>query len=548
MRPSSKCLSNWHKLLLHSIKSFLNIVHRLFFYTQLPCMTKHCCCFYFILLIAQIVVAQSPGLLSIRNYGKEHTNGIIGEFVQFLALPNLTKDTVNIQKNTAFIIDMMNKRGIQKVQLLNGITSGIPPAVYGEVMVPGAKQTLIFYAHYDGQPVNPAQWAKGLEPFVPTLFTAAIDKAGINIPFPANNSYNPEWRIYARGASDDKAGVVAILNAYDAINKSGLQPTCNLKFFFEGEEEAGSAHLNEILEQHSALLQSDLWIICDGPVHQTGKKQIYFGVRGDAHLDLTVYASKRPLHSGHYGNWAPNPAMMLAKLLASMKDDNGRVAVKGFYDDVIPLTALERKALQEVPSVDEQMKNELGISAVESPAVTLSEAINQPSLNINGMQSGNVGKQASNQIPTFATAVIDLRLVLGNDWRRQQQKVIDHIKGQGYFVTDNEPTDEERKKYGKIIKVIAGGDSYNAQRTSMDLPVVKKVIEAVKATTNSQLVLQPTMGGSLPLFVFEKYLKANTITLPIANHDNNQHAENENIRLQNLFDGIETMAAVMMIK
>ena len=526
----------------------LDIDCRIISYTQTHFMKKYCCCFYFILLIAQMGAAQSPDVLTIRNFGKEHANQILGEFVQFLALPNLTKDTVNIKTNTAFIMDMMNKRGIQKVQLLNGASKGVPPAVYGEVLVPGAKQTLIFYAHYDGQPVNPAQWAKGLEPFIPVLFTNAIDKAGVNIPFPADNFFNPEWRIYARGASDDKAGVVAILNAFDAIKKSGLQPTCNLKFFFEGEEEAGSPHLNEILEQHAALLQSDLWIICDGPVHQTGKKQIYFGVRGDAHLDLTVYASKRPLHSGHYGNWAPNPAMMLAKLLASMKDDNGRVAVKGFYDDVTPLTVLERKALQEVPSVDEQMKNELGISEVESPAVTLSEAINQPSLNINGMQSGNVGKQASNQIPTFATAVIDLRLVLGNDWRRQQKKVIDHIKGQGYFVTEQEPTTEERKRYGKIIKVIAGEDSYNAQRTSMDLPVVKKVIEAVKTTTTSQLVLQPTMGGSLPLFVFEKYLKAHTITVPIANHDNNQHAENENIRLQNLFDGIETMAFVMMIK
>ena len=163
-------------------------------------------------------------------------------------------------------------------------------------------------------------------------------------------------------------------------------------------------------------------------MHQSGKKQIVFGVRGDAHLDLTVYASKRPLHSGHYGNWAPNPAMMLAKLLASMKDDNGRVTIKGFYDDVIPLSPSEKKALQEVPSVDEQMKNELGISAVEMKGASLSEAINQPSLNINGMQSGNVGKMASNQIPTYATAVIDLRLVLGNDWKRQQQKVIDHIK------------------------------------------------------------------------------------------------------------------------
>lgn len=445
-------------------------------------------------------------------------------------------------------MEMMNKRGIQKVQLLNPKTSGAAPAVYGEVMVAGAKQTLVFYAHYDGQPVNPAQWAKGLEPFVPRLFSSAIDKGGNNIAFPADGKYQPEWRIYARGASDDKSGVTAILNAYDAITKTALKPGFNLKFFFEGEEEAGSTHLNEILEQNTALLQGDLWIICDGPVHQTGKKQVVFGVRGDAHLDLTVYAAKRPLHSGHYGNWSPNPAMMLAKLLSSMKDDKGRVTVKGFYDDVIPLTPSEKKALNEVPSVDEQMKNELGITEVEMPGVSLGEAINMPSLNINGMQSGNVGKLASNQIPTYATAVIDLRLVLGNDWKKQQQKVIAHIKSQGYFVTDHEPTDEERKKYGKIIKVIPGHDGYNAQRTSMDLPIAKNVIAAIKTTTPDQVVLQPTLGGSLPLFLFEQYLKVKTICIPIANHDNNQHAENENIRLKNLFDGIETMAGLMMMK
>ena len=444
---------------------------------------------------------------------------------------------------------MMTKRGIQKVQLLTAKTPGVPAAVYGEVTVPGAKQTVIFYAHYDGQPVNPSQWAKGLEPFQPKLFTATIENSGNNIPFPADaKDYNPEWRIYGRSSSDDKAGVAAILNAYTAIVKTGMQPGCNLKFFFEGEEEAGSPHLNEILEKYKPLLQSDLWIICDGPVHQTGKKQIMFGVRGDAHLDLTVYASKRPLHSGHYGNWAPNPAMMLAKLLASMKDEKGRVTVKGFYDDVVPLTASEQKALQAVPSVDDQMKNELGISEIEMPGLTLGDAINLPSLNINGMQSGNVGKLASNQIPTYATAVIDLRLVLGNDWKRQQQKVIDHIKAQGYFVTGSEPTSEERTKYGKIIKVIPAEDGYNAQRTSMDLPIIKKVIDAVQSTTKEKLVLQPTMGGSLPLFLFEKHLSAKTITVPIANHDNNQHAENENVRLQNFWDGIETMAALLMMR
>ena len=511
-------------------------------------MKKYIFFFNLAVLSSLLVFAQSPDVLTTRRYTNQNADKIIQEFVNFLAIPNIAKDTVNMRKTAAFIMTMMNKRGIQKVQLLQPVTAGAPPAVYGEVIVPGATQTLIFYAHYDGQPVNPDQWAKGLEPFVPKLFTAAIDNGGINIPFPVYNDYNSEWRIYARSASDDKAGVAAILNAYDAIKKIGLQPAYNIKFFFEGEEEAGSVHLNEILEKYKSLLQSDLWIICDGPVHQTGKKQVVFGVRGDAHLDLTVYASKRPLHSGHYGNWAPNPAMMLAKLLASMKDDNGRVTVKGFYDDVIPLTTSEKKALQEVPSVDEQMKNELGIIAEEMPGIPLSEAINMPSLNINGMQSGNVGKSASNQIPTFATAVIDLRLVLGNDWKRQQQKVTDHIKAQGYFVTDNEPTDEERKKYGKIIKVIPKNDGYNAQRTSMDLPITKKVVEAVQVTTKDQIVLQPTMGGSLPLFLFEKYLQAKTISVPIANHDNNQHAENENIRLQNLWDGIETMASLMMMK
>jgi acetylornithine deacetylase/succinyl-diaminopimelate desuccinylase-like protein len=511
-------------------------------------MRKHFFFFLLSFLTGRFVSAQSSEVLTIRKYGHQNAGNIISGFSRFLSLPNVAADPVILQKNAGFIMEMMNKRGIQNVQLLNASTADAPPVVYGEVIVPGAQQTLIFYAHYDGQPVNPVQWAKELNPFHPKLFSGAIEKGGTNIPFPTDGRYNNEWRIYARGASDDKAGIEAILNAYDAIRKSGLKPGCHLKFFFEGEEEAGSTHLNEILEKYRPLLQSDLWIICDGPVHQSGKKQIVFGVRGDTHLDLTVYASKRPLHSGHYGNWAPNPAMMLVKLLASMKDENGRVTVKGFYDDVIPLSPSEKKALQEVPSVDEQLKKELGISAVEMQGITLSEAINQPSLNINGMQSGNVGKLASNQIPTFATAVLDLRLVLGNDWKRQQQKVIDHIKGQGYYVTAHEPTDEERTKYAKIIKVIPGEDGVNAQRTSIDLPIIEKVVAAVKTTSKDQIVLQPTMGGSLPLFLFEKYLNAKTITVPIANHDNNQHAENENIRVGNLFDGIETMGALMMIK
>ena len=501
-----------------------------------------------ICFIVSILPAQTKEVLAVRKQTKQHMATMMSEFIDFLTIPNVAGDSVNISRNAGFVMQMMKKRGIQNVQLLHAASNITPPAIYGEVNVPGAKRTIFFYAHYDGQPVNPDQWAKGLAPFEPKLFSAAIEKSGKNIPLPQDSIFNPEWRIYCRSSSDDKAGVVAILNAFDAIKKSGMQPLSNLKFFFEGEEEAGSPHLQEIMQQHRSVLQSDLWIICDGPVHQSGKKQIVFGVRGDAHVDLTVYASKRPLHSGHYGNWAPNPAMMLAKLLSSMKDDNGHVTIKGFYDDVTPLTATERKALEEVPKPDDQLKEELGIAAGETPGLSLNEAINLPSLNINGMQSGNVGKMASNQIPTTASAVIDLRLVLGNDWQKQQQKIIDHIKAQGYFVTDTEPTDAERKKYEKIVQVVAKMDGYNAQRTSMELPIIKKVIDAVNSTTSDRPVLLPTLGGSLPLYLFEKYLNAVTVTVPIANHDNNQHAENENIRLQNLFDGIETMAALMLMK
>lgn len=492
--------------------------------------------------------AQSAEVLKIRQHRQVNEHQLISDFVSFLSIPNIVGDSVNIRRNADFIMQAMKSRGIENVQLLYPITTKAIPAVYGEVNTPGATQTIIFYAHYDGQPVNAAQWAKGLSPFEPKLVTASLEQQGTIIDFPANDkSYNPQWRIYARGASDDKAGVMAILNAYNAIVKSGMKPTMNIKFFFEGEEEAGSDHLYEILQQHSSLLQSDLWIICDGPVHQSGKKQVVFGVRGDAHVEVTVYGSKRPLHSGHYGNWAPNPAMMLSQLLSSMKDKNGRVTIKGFYDDVTPLSVSEKKALKEIPPVDIQMKNELGFIQQEMNNTSLAEAINLPTLNINGMQSANVGKNASNVIPTVATAVLDLRLVAGNDWKRQQQKVVDHIKSQGYYVTDKEPTDEERSKYAKIARVYLSS-GYNAQKTSMDLPIAKKVIEAVQSTMPDRIVLMPTLGGSLPLFVFEQYLKAKTITVPVANHDNNQHAENENIRLQNFWNGIETMAALMMMK
>ena len=490
------------------------------------------------------VFAQTD-LEKIRSYTTKNEPSVYNEFISFLQIPNVATDTVHIRKNAEYLMQLMNAKEISNVQLLEANNQYVPPVVYGEVNIPNATKTIIFYAHYDGQPVNPATWAKGLHPFQPKLLNGRFDEGAeiLSPTFPLNDN----WRIYARGASDDKGGVMEIINAYSAIKQSGIHFPYNIKFFFEGEEEQGSPHLSQILEKYKTLLQSDLWIICDGPVHQSGYKQIVFGARGDAHLTLKIYGPKNPLHSGHYGNWVSNPVMTLSKLLATMKDEDGKVTVKGFYDDVIPLNTQEKKALNKVPDVENELKKKIGFAKEDMIGKTLNEAINLPSLNINGIESSNVGTIQANVIPTSATAVIDLRLVLGNDWKRQQQKVIDHIISQGFHVTEKEPTDEERAKYAKIVQVKKGkGD--NAERTPMNLPIAQKIIAAVQQTTNNPVLQIPTLGGSLPVSDLVKVLNAKFLIVPIANPDNNQHAENENIRIKNFREGIDMIAAIMMMK
>jgi len=483
----------------------------------------------------------------VRDYRRAHEQQIIKEFTTLLAIPNVAADTPNIRKNAAMIVELMKQRGLNP-RLLEAKTPNVPPAVYGEWKSPGARRTIIVYAHYDGQPTDPKQWT-GTQPWQPVFRSAAIEAGGQILPGPTNEAaLNPEWRIYARSASDDKAGVMAILNAFSALQDKSIALTSNVKFFFEGEEEAGSPHLGEIIELNKDLLEADAWIIGDGPVHQSGRKQVVFGARGDTNVDVTIYAAKRPLHSGHYGNWSPNPAHMLARLLASMKDDDGRVTIEGWYSDVEPLGEAERRAIAEAPQYDEELKQQLGIKRTENSGKTLMELINQPSLNINGFASGDVGALARNVIPTTATAVLDLRLVKGNDHQRQTQRLMDHIRKQGYHVTDREPTDAERAQYPLLARVNARAGGYNAERTKMDLPISKAVIDAVQSTSPEKIVLLPTSGGSLPLSVITERLRTVTISVPIANYDNNQHAENENIRLQNFWDGLEIWAAIMTMK
>ena len=496
-------------------------------------------------LIVVVCTVATFAQTSTRDYRRAHEHQILSEFTRLLGIPNVASDRENIRRNAQFIVEMMQRRGLNP-QLLEAKTNDVPPAVFGEWKAPGATHAIVLYAHYDGQPVDAKQWTAS-PPFQPTWRSAAFESGGKIVTLPDNGEINPEWRLYARAASDDKAGVMAILTGFDALRAQDITPSLNIKFIFEGEEEAGSPHLGEIIDLHKDLLTADAWIICDGPVHQSGRKQVVFGVRGDQNVDVTVYGAKRPLHSGHYGNWAPNPAMLLARLLASMKDDTGRVTIAAWYDGVEPIGDAERRAIAEAPAYDDELRSQLGLARTEGNGRSLLELINQPSLNINGISSGDVGALARNVIPTTATAVLDLRLVKGNDHQRQAQRLIDHIRKQGFFVIDHDPTDAERKQHALIAKVIARSGGYNAERTRMDLPISIAVTAAVQSTSKQPIVKLPTSGGSLPLSIITDHLRTVTMTVPIANYDNNQHAENENLRLQNLWDGIEIWVAVMTI-
>ncbi len=473
-----------------------------------------------------------------RQWREQHERAIVDEFIALLSIPNIASDRENIQRNADLIAKMLEKRGVAAKQVS---VPGSNPVVFGEIKTPGATRTLVFYAHYDGQPLDAKEWAT--PPFQPVLRDKSLDQDGRVIPMPASH-FDPESRIYARGAGDDKLGVYQTIASLDAIRAAGWKMKSNLKFVFEGEEEAGSINLEKILAANKALFAGDMWFICDGPVHQSRRQQITFGARGITTVDITLYGPRHELHSGHYGNWAPNPAMMLAKLLASMKDDNGRVLVDHFYEGITPLSATERKAIESAPDTDRDIMRELWLGGTENSPKKLMELINLPSLNVRGMSSARSGEQASNVIPSTAFASIDMRLVKGMDHHQTALRLIDHIRKQGFFVADSEPNAAARMAHEKVAKVIERPGGYNAVRTSMDLPISQEIIRAVERVRGATVLL-PTSGGSDPRDIVERTVGSRTIAIPTANHDDNQHSFNENVRIQNLWDGIELMAALL---
>jgi acetylornithine deacetylase/succinyl-diaminopimelate desuccinylase-like protein len=479
----------------------------------------------------------------IRAFRAAHERAILNEFTRLLAIPNVASDRPDIRRNAQAIALMLQQRGLTPQLLEPAGKTDVPPLVYAQWKVPGAKRTLVLYAHYDGQPVNPAEWIT--PPFTPTLRTRPANEGGAVIALDSAGATNNDTRLYARGAGDDKAGVMVILSALETLRALHEQPTDNLIIAFEGEEEAGSPHLGQILSAHRSLFDAQLWVICDGPVHPSGRIEITYGARGDMNADLIVYGAIRPLHSGHYGNWAPNPALRLARLLASMKDDKGHVTIAGWYDGIEPLGARERRALAEAARYDEGIRHELGLAAAES-TWSLPEAVMLPSLNINGMRSANVGAEAANVIPDTAAAVLDMRLVVGDDPHEQFEKLRAYVQSRGYYVIEREPTPAERLAHPLIATLKLRPGIYAAARMPMSDPFALGIAGAVRSAASQPPLEMPSSGGSLPLSVIKQALGTPSMVVSIANYDDNQHAANEDLRLGNLWDGIDIYTALLM--
>jgi acetylornithine deacetylase/succinyl-diaminopimelate desuccinylase-like protein len=478
---------------------------------------------------------------SVRGYREQHEPAIVTEFAQLLAIPNHAADSVNIRKNAEHIVRLLRDRQVE-TRLLE--LEGAPPIVFGKIDVPGATRKVTFYVHYDGQPTRQSGWTVG--PFEPTLRRpdgSTIDLRALP------KRLDPQWRLFARSASDDKAPVIGILTALDALRAAGWRPNINMRFFFEGEEEVGSPHLGALLKKYEADLETDLWIVCDGPVQQNGRKLVDFGVRGTTAVELTVYGPNRGLHSGHYGNWAPNPIVMLTHLLDSMRDTQARILIPGFYDDVRAPTETELKAARAMPDYDAQIKRELGLARTENEPASLQAQLLLPALNVRGIAGGNVGDAASNTIVSEATASIDFRLVPDQTPESVRRRVEQHVEKQGYFIVRQPPDAATRLAHARIAMLAWDSEgSYPAQRTSLDNPLGKQVIRVVEQMAGAPIVVAPTLGGSAPEYLLQGPSNTPVVGVPIANYDNNQHAANENLRLQNLWDAIEIFAGLFVLQ
>ena len=471
------------------------------------------------------------------------------EYLELLSIPNVAAEPADIVRNVEFLERSFAKRNFKTHRLDNAAGR---PMILAELN--GARAgaaTILFYAHFDGQPVVDAEWAQK-DPFEPVV--KERDEKGAWREVPRERLFatplDPELRVFARSASDDKAPIVMLLTALDVLQSQGKKPAINVKVLLDSEEEIGSPQLADVVKANASLFKADALIVLDGPEHASAKPTLVFGNRGITQATLTVFGARAPLHSGHFGNYVPNPAQRLASLLASMKDDDGRVLVEGYYDG-IELSDADRKVLKATGDDEAALLKRAGIARAERVGENYQEALQYPSLNIRGMASASVGAKAANIVPHEAIAEIDIRTTPDTDGHRLFELLKRHIEKQGYHLIDAAPTEEQRARYNKLA-MLKLSSVQAAQRVPMDAPVGRWAMTALKSSTAAMPGADPVrirmMGGTVPTDVLVEALKLPFLLVPTVNADNNQHTFDENMRMGNFVTGTETVYSLLVTK
>jgi len=467
----------------------------------------------------------------------------LDEFVEFLSYPNDANYESDIYKLMDWTEDKFKSLDFK----INRLDTETIPLMLASKHISDDYKTVLIYMHLDGQPVDLSKWNQE-NPFIPVY---KLKEDGKFVDYDSNKLANIDYetleerdiRIFARASSDAKGPVMMLIQAMKFMNSKNIDNKFNLKLIMDFEEEKGSPSLPDAVKKHSTILKSDALLIFDGPQHESDLPTLNFGNRGISSITLKTYGPVVPQHSGHFGNYAPNPVFRMSNILSSMKDENGIVKIKGYYDG-ITISNQVKKYLENVPDDEESMLDKMQFKKPESVGNSYQEAIQFPSLNVRGIRAGWVEDEVRTIVPSECIAEIDVRLVIESDGYRLHELIKKHIEGLGYVVLDHEPSKEERMKYDKIVK-FNSTVSYPAFRTDINSDLGNWLSETLTKTFGVEPVLRRTSGGSVPISPFVNVLNIPAVGVPTVNKDNNQHSPNENIKLINYIKGIESFVGIL---
>ena len=427
----------------------------------------------------------------------------VSRLFEYLRMPSISAHGQGMAEVADYLLILLRKLGLTA----EAVPTKGWPVVLGHYDKDPDALTVLLYGHYDVQPPDPLD-AWDSPPFEPEIRNG---------------------RIYARGVGDNKGQHFAQLLALESLLDITGELPCNVIVMLEGEEEIGSPQLAEFIRTHQAKLKADLVITSDGPVHDSGRATLMFGVRGIVSFELRARGAKRDLHSGNWGGVAPNPIWTLVHVLATMKNPQGQITVEGFYDDVLQATPLELEALAKLPVNVERIKQELGLKELDAPLERpFYERLSLfPTLTINGFHAGYGGPGSKTVLPHEAFVKCDVRLVEAQSTEDIFSKLERHVA-----------------KHAPDVEFIRQG-SMEPSKTPIEHPFTQPLLKAIRHAQQEEPLLVPAMGGSLPDYVFTKLLGIPAFVVPYANADEANHAPNENLELSRFKKGIKTGAAML---